>query len=877
MELLERQPHLDELAALLHDAAAGRGRLILVGGEAGIGKTVLVSAFCRIGGAAARVRLGACDALSPPRPLGPIVDIAHQSNGELRHLLHSGARRDQIFDAVLNELTGGSRPNLMVFEDIHWADEATLDLLRFLARRLGSLRAVVIATYRDDEIGPRHSLRLVLGDLATSPVTHRLTLPPLSESAVRALARESPLDAAALYRRTNGNPFFVVEVLATGGRGIPATVRDAVLARAARLSAVGRAALEAAAVIGNRSEPWLLAELLGSDVAALDECIETGMLRAEATALAFHHEVAQEAVLATIPPHRRIALHRRVLDALRINADDPDGLARIAHHAELAGDRQAVLAYAPAAARRAAELKAHREAVAQYARALRFAGGLEPVARAPFLEGLAYQCYLTDRHDESVDAWTQALEIWRKAGNRRKEGEVLRHLSRTLWYLGRSPEAEEAVLAALRVLERLPPGSELGWTYGELSRVQMLAGRNGAAIAWGERALALAERLQDPGLQADVLSSVGSAKVTNGDLGGQAELERSLDVALAANLDDQAGRAYANLASVAIAEFQLERAERYLDEGLAYTLDHDIETYFLCLLAWRPTQLLYRGRWSEATDAADTLLRRPDLTALYRLQALIPLGRVRARRGDPEVGAALDQALAVAGPSVDTSRVGAVRAARAEAAWLAGDRAQAAVEARAIYDSALALNDRWLAGELAFWLWQTGELTAPPPEAAEPFALQIAGEWTAAAASWQALGCPYEAARALADSGDEASLRHALAEFDRLGARPMAAVVARRLRDLGVRRIPRGPRPTTRANPAGLTARELDILPLLGAGRRNAEIAACLFLSPKTVEHHVGSILAKLGVPGRGDVVAAAERLGVSVTRDQNGGTGSLN
>jgi predicted ATPase len=482
-ELLEREPFLDELGALVLETAAGTGRLVLIGGEAGIGKSVLVEALCAACGPAARVLAGACDAISPPRPLGPLLDMARQTGGALHHLLASGSAREPIFTALLDDLAGASQPTVLVFEDVHWADEATLDLLRFLARRVGPLRALVVATYRDDEIGPRHPLRLLLGDLATSRSVRRLTLPPLSLEAVRALASGSALDAAALHRQTAGNPFFVAEALAAGDGGIPATVRDAVLTRTARLSEPAHEALEAAAVLGFRAEATLLTDLLGPRAAALDECVSVGFLRAELDAFSFRHELARQAVLDAIAPHRRANLHRLALETLRTTSNDADSLARLAYHADLAGDREAVLEYAPAAAKRAVELKAHREATEQYARALRWIGESEPAERAALLEGLGQQCYLTDHSAQAVAAWNEAIAIHRRAGNRLKEGEILAWLSRPLWYLGRSPEAEASARESLRVLSGLPPCVELGWAYSDLSRVALNAGNNEAAIA----------------------------------------------------------------------------------------------------------------------------------------------------------------------------------------------------------------------------------------------------------------------------------------------------------------------------------------------------------------------------------------------------------
>ena len=185
MGLLERDACLDELARVLQDAASGEGRVALVSGEAGIGKTALVAWFTRERRGAVRVLWGACDALFTPRPLGPLHDMAMQTQGNLPALLNANANRTTIFSAVLSELQGC--PTIAVFEDVHWADEATLDLLRFLGRRSARTSALLVMTYRDDELGLRHPLRSVLGDLAPLPTTCRLLLQPLTEAAVRTL------------------------------------------------------------------------------------------------------------------------------------------------------------------------------------------------------------------------------------------------------------------------------------------------------------------------------------------------------------------------------------------------------------------------------------------------------------------------------------------------------------------------------------------------------------------------------------------------------------------------------------------------------------------------------------------------------------------
>jgi DNA-binding CsgD family transcriptional regulator len=390
----------------------------------------------------------------------------------------------------------------------------------------------------------------------------------------------------------------------------------------------------------------------------------------------------------------------------------------------------------------------------------------------------------------------------------------------------------------------------------------MLADDRDEAVCWGTRAIALAETLGDQETLVHALNNVGTA--SNDEEQGWAYLARSLELALAAGFEDHAVRAYANLVANGVRRYDLARADAYLAEGLAYCADRDLDIGPRYMEGWRATALYYRGRWDEAAAAATALLGQPSLSTVTRIMPLCVLGRVRARRGDPEVAVVLDEALALASRTGEVQRIAPVRAARAEAAWLTGDAARTRAEARAGLAVAVAHQNQLLIDELAYWLWRGGEeRSALPPLGTTPFALQIAGRWEEASGAWQRLGLPYESAWAVAEGGADSSLLHALAEFERLGARAVVPLIARKLRTRGVRGIPRGPRPTTRATTALLTRRELEILRLLAGGLHNAEIADRLSLSPKTVEHHVSAVLAKLGVRGRMEAVREAEKRGL--------------
>jgi DNA-binding CsgD family transcriptional regulator len=857
--LLERSEQLATLERRLDGVhETSRGRLVLIAGEAGIGKTALVRTFC----SGRRALVAACDTLYTPRPLGPLVDLAEEVGGELAALVEAGAPPGELAAGLTRELRRRA-PAILVLEDLHWGDDATLDLLRLLARRIETLPALLLATYRDDELDRSHPLRTVLGELPTG-VVERMAPPPLSPAAVGELAGDGAVDAAELHRRTAGNPFFVTEVLAGAGAEIPATVRDAVLARVARLDGAARTLLDAVAILPLRAELWLLEALVDGGLAELDACLASGVLRAERNAVRFRHEIARVAVVEAIPPHRRLLLHRRALAALAAAPGGGRDLARLAHHAEAADDGDAVLRYAPEAGERAASVGSHREAAAQFARALRYADGLPAARLAALLERRSYECYLTQRIPDAIDARVRALEAHRAAGDRRREGDAHRWLSRLAWFEGDNPAAEREARLAVELLEPLGPGRELAMAYSNMAQLRMLARDHAAATELGERAIALAERLEATDVLAHALNNVGVAAVRGDRAEGWAMVERSLDLALAGGHDEHAARAYTNLATMAVDLHEHARAQRHLDAGIAYCADRDLDAWTLYMTGYRARLELDGGRWDEAAASATTVVRHPRAPAPSRLTPLVVVGRLRARRGDPDPWTPLDEALELARATGELQRLGPVAAARAEARWLAGEDAEVAGETESVLALALEQGDGWAAGELAVWRRRAGHDDDVAPDAvAEACRRELEGDPERAAALWSALGCPYEAALALAHARAQAAQRRALAELQRLGAKPAAARVARKLRERGARGVRHGPRAATRENPAGLTARELEVLELLAAGLRDADIAGRLFVSPRTVAHHVSAILRKLGVRSRSEAGARAAGLGI--------------
>ncbi len=836
---------------------------MLVRGEAGIGKTAVIRRFCEEQRPPLRILWGACEALFAPRALGPVIDVARDTGGEFGQVVARGAHPHEVVSALIREVTD-SCPTVLVLEDLHWADEATLDVLRLLGRRIEAVPALVVATYRDDELGKASPLRVVLGELARTPGIERVELVRLSPEAVATLAAPHGVDAEALYRSTAGNPFFVTEVLAGSAEEIPSTVRDAVLARAAPLSRRARSLLEALTVAPSAPELSTLEAIAGGYLECVEECVGSGIVVVVGDSVAFRHEIARGVLEESMTPSRKRALHTRALRAL---AGSPD-LARLAHHAHAAGDAAAVLRFAPEAAKQASDLGAHRESAAQYSRALRFAGSSEPMFRAQLLQSWSYECMMTDRIDESLNALRAAIALHRRQGDVRAEGRALQELSSVLWCPGLVAEAKEAARRAVSLLEAVRPGPELAMAYSGLAGLCAWAEEVDDAIEWGTRATELSEALDEPEISLQALQAVGAARFIRGETAGRQQLEQCLVRATDAGLDDRAGGALVCLVAAARRWRSYPLAQEHVERGLRFTSDRGVELLRGYMLAYQAQIERDLGHWQGAVEIAAIVLSEPRRSRLPRLVALTVVGSVRARRGDPDVWPPLDEALSLAERGEELQAIEPVAATRAEAAWL--ERDQEAV--RRATDSALSLARLraapWVVSELAVWRRRAGIVDqVPDDETTGPYSLELAGEYSRARARWLELGCPYEAALALAGSEADGTLRQALNELLVLDAKPAADIVAQKLRARGARGLPRGPRPQTSANPAGLTARELEVLVLLSAGLRNAEIASRLVVSEKTVDHHVSAILRKLDVHTRSQAAAEAARLGLTSGR----------
>ncbi|MFF1692126.1 AAA family ATPase [Streptomyces sp. NPDC058257] len=863
--ILERDLELVRLTAAALEAADGAGSVALVFGEAGIGKSSLVNALPSVLSAQARVLVGQCDDLATRRPLGPFRDLVGSVGAELAQAVTEGGDRHRVYDALRAELGETPHPTVLVVEDVHWADEASLDALRFLVRRMDRMPAVLVLTYRDDELSREHPLRHLLGQVSRAARVHRVPLSRLSRNAVRTLSAPSRLDPAQVYAVTSGNPFYVAEVVAAGGTGdVPPTVVDAVLARLRGLDDSARDALEQLAVVPSATERTLADALLPYGVGQLTAAERRGLLVVAPERVVFRHEIIRRAIADSLPAARRIELNRKVLAVLV--AQPGADYSRIVHHAAQAGDQDAIARYGPDAARDAARTGAHREAAAQLRLVLSRRERYGRAELAGLLERFAVESYTIADSPAAVGAQLEAVALRRSLGDLRALGADLRWLSRIHWWAGDADAAQEAAREAIDVLEQAGDERLLALALSNTSQLRMLSDRYAEAVGYGERAITLARRTGDAAILSHALNNVGTARWRGGDPLGRPQLEESLAVALKADEAEHACRAYANVIWTLLENLRFTEADHFLAPAMEFA----DRTEHLGFLRYLQVELALRqfaaGNWGEAEKLAESGDAQEFPPA--RCPALTVLARVRIRRGAEGGDELLGQAREVAARTRELQRTAPVAAARAEAAWLRGDHAAVIDAVGPLYVQARDLAATPYRAELGHWLARAGR-PVPADDSGHPYALQAAGQWRRAAEAWRAAGCPYEYAAALAESPDPADKLTALAGLDALGAEPLARIVRNELRTLGVARIPRGPHAATRRNPAGLTGRQLQVGRLLAEGLTNIEIAGRLVLSVRTVDNHVRAVLEKLGARTRREVAARSTQLGIEIGREK--------
>lgn len=864
MVLFERDTQLEQLQQIFQEVENGQPRLVILSGEAGNGKTVLLKRFRQtIESRGDTVLWGMCDDLYTPQALAPMYDIAYQLGGQLVELLPEAANLHLIGHELLRTLGQRPQPIVVVVEDIHWADDATLDLIRFLSRRLEGLSIFMILTIRE-QVKTGHSVQTLLGALPVD-MTTRIRLLPFQRETVELLAGQYPaIDGGDLYSLTKGNPFFVTELLKYGFETMPETVRDAVLGRVARLSNVARELVEIVSLVPNHAEVWLV-EALGYHPS---EIINDPMLRyildQSDSFFAFRHELARRIVLDSLSIRQRKLRHAEIFKILKAHHESHAvRLARLVHHAGYANLGEEVIRLAPEAAEQAHKVNAYREAAAHYALALQYRHLLPQERVASLLESRAVSSSYID-WEVALSAFEQAQEIRAALGDRYQQGVNYRQMSRLAWGVSQNRMAREYALCAIKFLKKFPPGEALAMAYLQLDHYHMIMGHFSAAGYWNRVTYALSEEIDAPGPLLNAIITHGCVQADMGDIAfGITQLKRVLEMASAQGLREHQAQAHINLVVTLFQEPDFQRGYPYYDEGERFLKEHEMEVYLQYLSVLKGQTMLHAGQWEGALEKCQVVIDLyPNPLGPIGVVGLTTISLILAREGSPAAKTnlnRLDQLLASGW--LEPRLVNSIYLAWAEVSWLEGNGAECARWSKALLNNIThKRQDHWQKrGWALLWLWRSGEpVTLHETDiVADPIRLEIAGQWKEAADAWRELGYRYEEGMASA-FGDQSGLERAFKIFDQLGARPALDFVRRRMRELGRESIPRGAYTTTRQNKNGLTKRQMDVLELMAEDLTNAEIGHRLHISAKTAEHHVSAILAKLNVSSRDTAVAAA-------------------
>src|SRR5580692_580055 len=834
--------------------AAGEGHCIMLSGEAGIGKTALVREFCQEHRHHAKVYIGTCDALFTPRPLAPVYDVIWQIWEDFPD------DRSTLFTDFFHRFDHLPGPSLLVFEDIHWADEATIDFIKFLARRITRLRCLFILTWRDEEVHTGHPLRQLLGQLPPHLFT-RIQLPPLSEAAVGNLAKTRGYRGEDVYGISGGNPFYVNEILASYSPGIPDNIKDTILSVFNRLDANTRQVCELLSILPTGLETDYLEELEPQYATALAACLETKIIQLKGNRLFFKHELYRRTIESALSPFIRIKLNKRILTTFRERFENNGETERIIHHAKNANDHATVVQYAPIAARQAAALGAHTEAAKLYFTAIEYYSGKDPDTLVTLYEPYANECYLTNRMKEAIIYQQKVAAIWQEKGNPERHGDSLWFLSRLWWFDGNRRQAERFALEAINTLNDRPSSQPKAMAFSNMSQLKMLSDQTVECIHWGEKAIGIANELGDEEILSHAYNNVGSVqmRVPTYRQKGLNLLKRSLDIALRRHFHEHAARAYTNMASNAIQLKDYSLATTVLNDGIHYCEELELDSWRTYMLSWKARLLLDTGHWAEATATAEQLVSSDTQASIVKILALVVIGTIRMRRGEADALPLLVEARTKAFEAMELQRI---LAALLEYEWITG---QAVLEKAAIeYAIGLISQGGTLreSSEFDYWLWKVRRAQIPWHEVHDRYRADHPAMAIETAAGWERLGCPYEQALFLFE-GDEDAKREAISIVHRLGATTVYEKMKLGMRSEGIRSIPRGSHKTTRENPALLTERELGVLELLKEGLPNKEIGSRLFISAKTVDHHISAILSKLDVDSRTKAVREAIRRGI--------------
>ena len=863
MELIERAGFLTSLLSSFDHVARGEGHCILLGGEAGMGKTSLVRAFCKEIKSNCKIYQGTCDALFSPRPLAPLYDIIWQMGSDIRDNDGSTTDRAALFSRFLYELEYQKGTTVIVIEDIHWADEATLDFIKFFVRRITRVHSLFIVTYRDDEIHSRHPLRSVFGQLPPDAFT-RMQLTPLSKQVVEQMAVEKGYRGEDVFTISGGNPFYVNEILASYSPGVPENIKDSILSVYMRMDENAKHIWQILSVLPTAFEIKYLEKMEPSYASAIENYLDLKILILDKGLISFKHELYRRTIESSLSPLVRLALNKKILELFRESFEANHEIERIIHHAKNANDYDLVVSYAPLAAGQASNVGAHIEAAKLYFSAIEYYRGNDQHKLVQFYEAYAYECYLTNQIKEGIIYQERALKIWKEKNDIEKTGNCMRFLSRLWWFDGNSKKAENYASQAIEALEDQLFSKAKAMAYSNMSQLKMLSDDPEECIFWGEKAIAMAKELADDEILCHALNNVGEVrmKIQSTRQLGIELLKQSLEIALKNSYQDHAARAYANMGSGGLVIKDYVFAKKALNDGIEYCEERDLDLWITYMLSEKARLYLATGNFGEAYSIADNLIQDEGQAPLAKIGALTVVAKIKIRRGDADALPLLMEAKEIAFNTMELQWIIPVLVTLLESEWITGKSFIEGEALNSVMNMVKHMGNVYENNELAFWLLKARKQQLRLRESYAGYQMYTHAKAKKAASLWEHLGCPYEQALALFE-GNETDKKHALAIVKKLGANATFEKMKLEMRTSGIKNIPRGIRKSTQSNPANLTDRELDVLQLLKEGLQNKEIAARLFISPKTVDHHISSIFFKLDVNSRAKAIREAIHLAI--------------
>ena len=859
MELIERTDVLSLLQTEFEKTIRGEGHCVLINGEAGIGKTALVKSFCKQ--QECIIYQGSCDALFTPRPLAPLYDIIWQIKKDLWSVSHTIEERSELFLKVFYELSLHNKNILIVFEDIHWADEATLDFIKFFIRRLHQLRCLFILTYRDDDSHSGHSLKNTFGSLSPDLLT-RIQLNPLSRQAVYKMAEEKGFDPEPVYAISAGNPFYVTEILASYSPGIPENIKDSILAVYNQQAEGTRNAWQMCSVIPEGLEVSRFAKLKSS-WEGMDHCFALKIIVVKNDRIIFKHELYRRTIEASLSPFKRIALNKTILELFLQTFDEKD-IERIVHYAKHANEYKTVAQYAPIAAKQAAAVGAHVEASKLFLTAIEYSEADDTDMFPKLYEDYAYECYLINQIKEAIIYEGKALKLWRQKNEIEKAGNCMRFLSRLWWFDGNRAEAEKYGREAIELLQSEPPSKAKALAFSNVSQLKMLCDEHDECIQWGSLAIDMAKEINDDEILCHALNNVGCSqwKSDYTDNAGKNILLESLNLALKHSFHEHAARAYSNIISVALMAKDYELCQEYLPGAINYCEERNLDASKNYKLYMKARILLETGNPKAAAAIAENLLSDPNQLGTAKMGSSIVMLTIKMRQGKNDILPLLLEAKNLIFKTQEHQRIIPLVIAILQYEWLSEMSMLSDKELTTSIDLVQKVTAITLNSEFDFWLKKVRKQDIQLPKLYEPYQLLKDGEVHLSASFWEKKNCYFEQAMALFE-GDEEDKKAALTILQQMEANAICEKIKMEMRAGGIKKIPRGQRESTKTNPMNLTNRELDVLQLLQKGIQNKEIAQSLFISPKTVDNHISNILFKLDVNSRSKAVHEAVRLNI--------------